>query len=228
MRRLSWTLTAVMVLSLAIGGAWETSSGEYKILRKQKNDDLGYFDYVFADSANRRLYMPRRAMPDTTPPAKARIVVYDLDTLAKVGEIPDIAAAGAVVDVKSGHGFSSSNPVAMWDAKTLRLIKTIDVDGAPDPILDDPFNQRIYVMSHRPPYVTVIDAKTGVKLGTIDVEGKPEEAVSDGKGTVYIDVYDKGYVAVIDAAGMKMKGRFDVGPVGPLLFRVCQNRFPPH
>ena len=60
MRRLIWTVTGVMVGALAIAGAWETASGEYKILRKQKNDDLGYFDYVMADSANRRLYIQNR------------------------------------------------------------------------------------------------------------------------------------------------------------------------
>src|SRR5437868_11176698 len=87
--------------------AWQAASGPYKVVRAQKTNDLGYFDYVFADSANRRLYIPRRAMPDSVPPAKARIIIYDLDTLTQVGEIPEIAAAGATVDVKSGHGFSS-------------------------------------------------------------------------------------------------------------------------
>jgi YVTN family beta-propeller protein len=235
MHRLILAIGMATICFWGTATAWQTAPGAYKVVHTQKNNDLGYFDYVFADSTNRRLYIPRRAMPDSVPPAKARIVIYDLDTLALVSEIPDVAAAGATVDVKSGHGFSSSKPMAMWDAKTLKLIKTIDVDGAPDGILDDPFNQRIYIMSHRAPTVTVIDAKNGEKLGTIDVEGPPEQAATDGKGNVYVDVYDKGYVAVIDAASMKFKKRLDVGegckvPSGlaidkknDILFVACRN-----
>ena len=78
------------------------------------------------------------------------MTVFNLDTLAPVGEIPNTRANGAAVDTKSGHGFASSKPVAMWDTKTLALIKTIDIDpkSSPDGILADPFNQRIYVFSH--------------------------------------------------------------------------------
>ncbi len=47
MRGFTWTVTAVMVGALAIAGAWETASGEYKILRKQKNATL----YLDEDSA---------------------------------------------------------------------------------------------------------------------------------------------------------------------------------
>jgi hypothetical protein len=73
------------------------------------------------------------------------VTIFNLDTLAP--------ANGAAVDPKSGHGFASSKPVAMWDTKPLTLIKTIDVDPkcAPDGILADPFNQRIYVLSRRYP-----------------------------------------------------------------------------
>ena len=63
--------------------------------------------------------------------------------------------AGVAVDPKSHHGFCSSSPVVMWDTKTLATIKTIDVQGNPDGILFDPFNQRVYVWSHSAPNATV-------------------------------------------------------------------------
>ena len=80
----------------------------------------------------------------------------------------------------------------MWDAKTLAVIKTIDVQGNPDGILADAFNQRIYVLSHAAPHVTVIDAKEGAVIGTIDLGGAPEQAVSDGKGRIFVDVLRQG------------------------------------
>src|SRR5258708_38363535 len=138
-------------ISVAIGFAWQAPKpGPYKVLKTAKTGGLGGFDYIFADVDGRRLYIPRGAVQATTPPTPARVTVFDLDTLAPVGEIPDTRANGAAVDTQSGHGFASSKPVAMWDTKTLTLIKTIEIDAksSPDGILADSFNQRIYVLSH--------------------------------------------------------------------------------
>jgi DNA-binding beta-propeller fold protein YncE len=221
---------------VAIGSAWQAANpGPYKILKTVKTGGLGGFDYIYADVAGRRLYIPRGAQPAATPPVAARITVFDLDTLAPAGEIPDIRANGAAVDAKSGHGFASSKPVAMWDTKTLKLIKTIEVQGNPDGILQDPFNQRIYILSHQAPHVTVIDAKTGDVLGTLDLGGAPEQAVTDGKGHIYVDVSDKANVAVIDAKAMTVTAHYDLGDKGSglaglamdvknqVLFVACRN-----
>jgi DNA-binding beta-propeller fold protein YncE len=212
MRRLG----LITVVGLAIGAAVciaQSPDGPYKVLRTAKVGGTGGFDYIFADAAARRLYIPRGAVTAPTP-APARITVFDLDTLAPVGEIPETRANGAAIDVKSSHGFASSKPVAMWDTKTLKLIKTIDVQGNPDGILGDAFNQRIYVLSHAAPHVTVIDAKDGSVLGTIDLGGAPEQAVSDGKGRIFIDVSDKANVAVVDAKTMTVTSHYDIKDKG--------------
>jgi YVTN family beta-propeller protein len=199
---------------VAIGSGQPANSGPYKVIKTAKTGGLGGFDYIYADVAGRRLYIPRGAQPNATPPVTPRITVFDLDTLAPVGEIPDVRANGAAVDAKSGHGFASSKPVTMWDTKTLKVIKTIDVQGNPDGILEDPFNQRVYVLSHAAPHVTVIDAKTGDVLGTLDLGGAPEQAATDGKGHIYVDVSDKANVAVIDAAAMTVTAHYDLGDKG--------------
>src|SRR5437763_1240288 len=172
------------------------TTGPNKVLKTVKAGGDGGFDYVYADAAGRRLYIPRTG---PTP----RVMVLNLDTLEPVGEIPKTNARGAAVDPKSNHGFASSKPVAMWDTKTLEVIKTIDVQGGPDGILFDPFNQRVWVFSHSAPNATVIDAKDGSVVGTVDLGGAPEQAVSDGKGHVYVDLEDKDNVAVVDAKTMK-------------------------
>jgi len=99
------------------------SGGPYKVLKTAKVGGEGNFDYVYADVAGRRLYIPRTA---TNP----RITVFNLDTLEPAGEIPNASARGAAVDPKSGHGFSSSKPVVMWDTKTLAVIKTLTYRAA--------------------------------------------------------------------------------------------------
>jgi DNA-binding beta-propeller fold protein YncE len=214
------------LLSATLGLA--QPAGPYKVMKTAKVGGAGNFDYVYADSAGRRLYIPRNGNP-------GRISVYNLDTLEPVGEIPASGAHGAAVDTKSNHGFSSSKPVVMWDAKTLATIKTIDVEGGPDGILGDQSTGHIYILSHRAPNVTVIDAKDGSITGTIDLGGAPEQAVSDGKGHVYVDLEDKGSIAVFDAKTLKVTATYDLGGKGGtcaglamdvknnILFASCRN-----
>ncbi len=100
--------------------------------------------------------------------------MYNLDTLEPEGEIAGIGGNGAVVDPKSGHGFTSSKPVSMFDTKTKTLIKTIHAGAAqPDGIYFDPFNQRVYVFSHPTKDATVIDAKDGAAPNLIPPRRKP-------------------------------------------------------
>jgi DNA-binding beta-propeller fold protein YncE len=196
----------ILVLAMAV----MAQDGPYKILKTAKVGGLGGFDYIYCDSAARRLYIPRGAVQGAAP-MPGRIMVYDLDTLAPVGEVPNTRANGAAVDEKSHHGFASSKPVTMFDTKTLAVIKTIDVGEktGPDGILADAFNERIYVFSHPTADATVIDAKDGTVLGKIDLGGAPEEAVSDGKGKIYVVIQDKSNVAVVDAKTMKVTAHYD-------------------
>ena len=228
MRRFHVVLAGI-ALSASIGFAQQAATGPYKVLKTAKVGGAGGFDYVYADADGRRLYIARTgAMP--------RVTIFNLDTLEPAGEIPNTAAHGAVVDPKSGHAFSSSKPVAMWDSKTLAPIKTIDVQGNPDGMLFDPFNQRVWVLSHSAPHATVIDAKDGSVVGTIaDLGGAPEQAVSDGRGHLYVDIEDKNNVAVVDAKTLMVTGHYDIAekaktPAGlafdvknHILFVACRN-----
>ena len=151
------------------------AQGPYKVMKTAKVGGTGGFDYVYADDASRRLYIPRTGNP-------ARITVFNLDTLEPMPDLASTNARGVAVSTKSNHGFATSKPVTMWDAKTMMPIKTIDVQGGPDGILHDPFNDRIWVFSHSLPHATIIDAADGSVVGTMDLGGAPEQAASDGKG----------------------------------------------
>jgi DNA-binding beta-propeller fold protein YncE len=104
----------------------------------------------------------------------------------------------------------------MFDTKTLTLIKQIDVGSArPDGILFDAFNNHVYIFSHPTKNATVIDSKDGTVLGTIDLGGIPEEAVSDGKGTMYVVMQDSaGSVTVVDTKAMKATAHYPLGDRG--------------
>ena len=195
-----------------------STDAPYKVLKAARVGGEGGTDYIYADVAGRRLYIPRGsqraiAATDTSPAKEAvngRITVFDLETLKPLGEIANTGGNGVAVDPKSGHGFSSSKPVTMFDTKTLAVIKSIDVGNAqPDGIYYDSFNARVYIFSHPTKDATVIDAKDGTVLGTIDLGGVPEQAVSDGNGTLYVVMQDAvGGVAVVDVKTMKTTAHY--------------------
>jgi DNA-binding beta-propeller fold protein YncE len=204
------------------------AQGPYKVEKTAKVGGVGGFDYVYADDAGRRLYIPRTGNP-------SRITVFNLDTLESQGEIATTNARGVAVSAKTNHGFATSKPVAMWDTKTLMPIKTIEVQGGPDGILHDPFNDRIWVFSHVAPHATVIDAADGSVVGTMDLGGAPEQAASDGKGHLYVDLEDKNSIAVVDTKTLKVTATYDLTGSGGtcaglamdvknnILFAACRN-----
>jgi outer membrane protein assembly factor BamB len=205
MRNICLSLAASAAIIVSSGFA--QPAGPYKVLKTVKTGSTGGFDYVNADSDGRRLYVARTG---PTP----RVNVFDLDTLAATGEIPETSAHGVAIDPKTGHGFASSKPIVMFDTKTLKVIKKIDVDGGPDGLLFDPFNLRVWVLSHRAPNVTVLDTKDGSIVGTVDLGGAPEQAATDGNGHVYIDIEDKDNVAVVDAKTLTVTAHYELGGKG--------------
>src|SRR5262245_8719009 len=92
-------LFACIIIATSIGSAQQppSPSGPYRILKSARAGGEGGWDYLYADVAGRRLYIPRGG--------PARLMIYNLDTLDPVGEIPDVSGQGTAVDPKSGHGF---------------------------------------------------------------------------------------------------------------------------
>lgn len=149
------TLAASLFLS-ALLAALDT--GAYKLVKIQLVGGDGGFDYVTADPDGRNLYVARSG------PA-GHIGVFNLDTLAEVGDIPGTSAHGAAVDTATRHGFATSSPVTMFDAKTFAVLKKIHVQGHPDGYLNDPYNYHFYIEQTVPTparaKTLTLDTKTG-------------------------------------------------------------------
>ena len=214
MRRLMLLLSAVIVVLAPTGFA--QSVGPYKVLKTARVGGEGATDYIYADVAGRRLYIARGATPAreataTTPAVPAfekRLTIFNLDTLEPAGVIPGVGGNGTAVCPNTGHGFTSDHPQpSMFDVKTLKPIKTIDVPErfSADGIYCDTTSNRVYIGSHPTKSLLVVDAKDGTVLGNIDLGGTPEQTVGDGKGTIYQVLQERqGGVAVVDAKSMKV------------------------
>jgi hypothetical protein len=226
------------------------SSGPYKVLKTARVGGEGGTDYIYADTAGRRLYITRGATPareatDTTPAVPAfekRLTIFDLDTLEPVGVIPGVGGNGATVCPNTGHGFTSDHPrPSMFDVKTLKLIKTLEVPErfSADGIYCDTSSDRVYIGSHPTKSLLVVNATDGTVLGHIDLGGTPEQTVGDGKGTIYQVLQERpGAVAVIDATTMKVTKTYPFGENGgcnglaldvknQILFAACSVVGPP-
>jgi DNA-binding beta-propeller fold protein YncE len=225
MRRI-WFSFALLLICASFS---ETApAGPYKILNSLKAGGLGGFDYVYADASARLLYVPR--LGDS-----GRVMIFNIDKLEQIGELAGISAHGVAVSERSHHAFATSNPITMWDSETFAMIRFIPVDGSPDGILYDPFNDRVYIFSHKTPNTIVIDASDGSIVGTIDLGGAPEQAATDGQGHIYVDIEDKDSIAVVDAKTLTVTDHFDLAGQGgacagfamdvqnQILFASCRN-----
>jgi len=201
----------VLCLPLALPAQQGRDNGPYRVLRTARvGGGEGGFDYVNLDAQARRIYIARGG-EDQSP---ARILVFDLDTLNQVGEIPDTRANGVAIDTGSNHGFASSNPVLMFDTKTLKPIRSIAVQAPPDGMFFDAPNRHIYVLSHGTPNVTVLDSRDGSLVRTIDLGGMPDQMVGDDRGHLYTNLLDRNTVAVLDAKKMEVAAQYSLDGKG--------------
>jgi len=190
------------------GFAQTPANGPYKVIKTIKVGGNGGWDYVNADTAGRRVYYVRTGQAPI-------LSAYNMDTFEKVGDITlPSNGHGAVVDPKSGHGFVSTKPIMMFDTKTMKPIKSIEVMGSPDGLFYEAANRRVYVFSHTMPHLTAIDAKDGKVVGTLDLGGEPEMAASDGKGRLFVNLEDKASIAVVDTKKMAVTAHYDLAGKG--------------
>lgn len=176
------------------------SSNTYHLAKVFAIGGEGGWDYISVDHTTKRVYVSHNDQID----------VLDEDSGESVGVISHTSGAhGVALAPELKRGFTSNGgdgSVTIFDSVTLATIKKVKVNN-PDFILYDPFSKRVFPMNGT---ITVLDAQTGDRAGEVDLGGDPESAVSDGKGTVYVNLADKGAVAVVDAQALKVTKTYPV------------------
>jgi DNA-binding beta-propeller fold protein YncE len=112
-----------------------------------------------------------------------------------------------------GKGFISAGGESMvhiFDPKTLKTLGKVKVGETPDAILYDPATKRVFTFNARGHDATAVDAEKGTVVGSIDLGGKPEFAVSDGQGTIYVNLEDKNQLFALDPAKLAVKSRWNL------------------
>jgi DNA-binding beta-propeller fold protein YncE len=207
-RMASTAVLAVVGCSLLVAAG----SG-YHLLKKYsfgaaEGSTREYFDYITVDAAARRVYLSHGT----------EVKVMDADSGALIGDITGLKQDhGVAVASEFGRGFISDGAqgkVIIFDLKTLKVTGEAAADKDADCVTYDPYSKRVFVMDGDPHNATVIDAKSGSVVGKIELGGGPEFAISDGKGTIYINLEDKSELIAVDANTLKIKSRWPVAPAG--------------
>ena len=196
----------VVVLGLGLATASAAAVPEYKVLDKATLGGEGGWDLLSVDGAAHRLYVARAT----------RVMVVDTDGVKLVGEVPDTAGVhGVAIASDLGRGFTSNGRTSsstIFDLKTLKPVGEAKTGENPDEIVYDPSTHRVFAFNGRSHDVTVIDARDGKVAATIPLGGKPELAVADGKGSVFVNLEDKGEVVAIDAGALKVRAHWPLAP----------------
>jgi DNA-binding beta-propeller fold protein YncE len=174
----------------------------YHVVRTAAVGGEGGWDYLTVDTAGRRLFVTRGT----------HVMVLDQDSLRVVGDLPGTSGVhGVAFDYALNRGFTSDgrdSTATVFDLKTLQPTSVVHLGAAnPDAILFDPATQRVFTFNGRSASATAVNARSLAVEGQVPVGGKPEAGVADGRGTVYVNIEDKGEIAVIDSRALTVTRR---------------------
>jgi len=192
---------ALIVLSLTLS-TLQSGTG-YHVETRYPVPGNGGFDYVFIDSAARRLYVSHGTEVNVVNPDNGKLI-------GTIGDTPGVHGTAIASEFK--HGFTSNgreNKVSMFDLTTLQTIKKIDVGKGPDGIYYDPATKRVFTNNHGSHDISAIDAKSGEVIGTVKAEGDGESAVV-ADGVVYLNLEDTNEVITFDPKSLEVKKRFPI------------------
>lgn len=201
MKRQWLLLISVVSASVALAAA-----GNYQLRKKIEVPGIGGWDYVTVDDVARRVYISHSTQVD----------VLDADSLTHLGSIPNTPGAhGVAIDPVSGRGYvtaGKSDAVIAFDSKTLKPIGEIKVGKKPDAVIYEPLTRRIYVMNGDSDNISVLDGASGSVVGTIALGGGPEFAVSDGNGSLYVNLEEQNETLHIDVKKLNVVARWPLAP----------------
>jgi DNA-binding beta-propeller fold protein YncE len=190
---------AVVAWSL---GAMAQSAPGYKVVKTWKLGGDGGWDYITVDSDGRRIFIARAT----------RVMVVDEDSGKLLAEIPDTPGVHGVALVPEfGRGFISNggeDMVTIFDLKSLKALNKVKVGTRPDAIAYDSFSKRVFTFNARSHDTTAVDAAKGEVVGKVDLGGKPEFAVSDEKGTMFVNIEDTSELVAFDPQKLTVKARW--------------------
>ena len=203
---------------------------DYRVTAHLALGGEGGWDYLSFDAARRHLFVSRGD----------RVEVVDVDRGKRIATIPGTQGVhGIALDEALHRGYTSNGQdasVTVFDLDSLKVLDTIHGTGEkPDAIVYDPASTHVLTFNGKGHSFSVLDTQSNAVVATVPLPGKPEFAVSDGAGSVYVNLEDTAKLAKIDVHTNAVVATWSLGscesPSGLAidekhhrLFSVCDNR----
>ena len=189
---------AAAIAALATAGlAHAAAPAPLKVVGHIPGPDGGW-DYANFDPVHHRLYVAHGQA----------ITVMDVDTGKVTPQLLATKRAHIALPLPGGDELlvtdGGADVALLANASTGAIRATVPTGKNPDAALYDPATKTLFVMNGRSGDITLIDPKAGKAVGTIAVGGALEFGVSDGAGRVFVNIEDKGEIAVIDSKARKV------------------------
>jgi DNA-binding beta-propeller fold protein YncE len=206
----SFRVGLVLILTVVMAGfaaAQAQKPSGYHLLKKHLIGGEGGWDYLALDGRTRLLYVTHAGA----------VEILNVDTGVKGEAITGLKGVhGVAFAPEKNRGYISNGRgdcVTVFDLGTHKVLEEIPTSGQnPDAIMYDAFSDRVFTFNGRSANATAIDAATDKVAGTVDLGGKPEFAVTDGKGTIFVNNEDKSEIVVFDAKSLEVKKRWSIAP----------------
>ncbi|MGZ3917869.1 MAG: YncE family protein [Flavisolibacter sp.] len=170
--------------------AWAQPKKNYHVVRSYPVAGSGGWDYIAVHQG--RLYISHAS----------RVNILEEATGDSAGVIEGTTGVHGIAFADSFHkGYTSNgrlNNVTVFEVGSDKVITQVATGRNPDAIMFEPFTKSIITCNGGSKDLSLIDPASDKVVGTIPLPGKPEEAVADGKGLLFVNLEDKGEIAVID------------------------------
>ncbi|HWW39444.1 hypothetical protein [Pedobacter sp.] len=226
MKRIT-ALTAFLMSLCALANS-QTKTGLHLLKQHKINSDGGW-DYISIDPVHQRIYVSHAT----------QVNILNALTGDSAGFIPNTTGVhGIAFATPFDKGYISNGKLAnctVIDLNNHKVLKQIPVGQNPDAIFYDDFSKNIIVFNGHSANASIINPVNDKVIATIDLGGKPEAGVSDGKGTIFVNLENKNEIVAFDAKTFKIKHHYKLSkgeePSGlaidrmnSRLFTVCSNK----
>jgi DNA-binding beta-propeller fold protein YncE len=151
-------------------------------------------DYIIVDPVGRRLY----GLGD-------KVINVDSDSI-----IGSVTGGGGGYAIASDQNRGLVRNGVVFDLKTLAVTGQVDAKG--DGIRYEPVTKRAFTWEGKDAWV--VDMTTGKLITKSGIGDGLESGVADGRGKLFLNVEDSGFVVKVDAMTLKNEGTYKVPKCG--------------
>jgi DNA-binding beta-propeller fold protein YncE len=128
-----------------------------------------------------------------------------------VEDTPGVHGIAIVPNLHRGFTTNGGDAtVSVFDTETFQTIKKISVPKDPDYVFYDPQTKRVLVCHGDAEVITAIDPDKQTVIGKIELGGGAEAAVTNGKGTGFVNLEESATVVSFDPQALTVKQKWPI------------------